>query len=205
MNDNIMTLYQILTDDIKNGKKLQWQVLYYSLLAFAALLALQTYLTGITNNIFITIWLWRVVILLLAIFIYWLSAYMLLDTQKWLCIYRMRIEVIREQKDLPPKLKEKFGYFKKIGGDKEDYYRFSRYLYSAPISFIILGAFGPIFITLLFFNDLFRCYQATIFCMVLITEISIFIWRFNKSSKETEDAKAELEVIKKELEKKGNT
>lgn len=96
-NEELRLLYQITVDDIKYAKSRQWLTTYYVLLTFAVIIGFYILPEpDVDSEIFVT-WYQKLWLLIPAFGINALGIYHVMDTQKRLCGYRMRLTAIKEE------------------------------------------------------------------------------------------------------------
>lgn len=166
--EDLRMLYQISIDDIKVAKGRQWATIYYTLLTFGAIIGFY----ALTKGFFIyACWPQRLCLLVPAYLVNLLGMFHLVDTQKCLCEYRMRLRAIKEGFTI----KAKKVLDITVNGEKEEkkYYGFGYYFWTLVFPFIFLMAIGMFYITwLLLYKDFS---MAWIILIVLLFETVAFL------------------------------
>ena len=93
-NEELRLLYQITIGDIENAKRRQWSIVYYILLSFAALIGFYSVTKA---NFIYDCWYQKLCLLLPTLFVNFFGIYLLMDFQKNMCKYRMRLCEIGEE------------------------------------------------------------------------------------------------------------
>jgi len=156
-NAELRLLYQICIDDIEHTKSRQWATIFYVLLALAATVGFYN-LTRTQFNYLC--WNQKFLLLIPAFFISLLGMWILMDAQKSLCVYRMRILAIMKKfgKDAQgileiPNVSLEQNIYRLLGGKEGDYPSFDRYFWFMVFPFILLMMTGLFFVALLLLTD----------------------------------------------------
>jgi hypothetical protein len=142
--EELKLLYQITVDDIKYAKRLLWTIGYSILLGYSAIIGFRGFIN--IQHIapcFTQKLIYIMSILFLAIFINILGIYQLMEIQKTLSVYRMRLTAIKLS--LGDKFQKIIEVSNEFKGDAENYYSYNRYG-SWILQFIILFAVGIYFV-----------------------------------------------------------
>jgi hypothetical protein len=134
----LRVLFQIITDDIKYAKRLQWTVTYYVLVTYAAIIGFVELLNSSLP------WrepLYSSLILFPAFGINLLGMWHLMDMHKHLSFYRRRLNEI--EKKFEPVTRKILDI---TDEPKEKYESYTRYFWSLTLPFIILTTLGLFYV-----------------------------------------------------------
>lgn len=185
-NAELRLLYQISTEDIKYAKSRQWATTYYVLLTFAAIIGF--YSLPKSELIFGT-WYQKLWLLIPAFGINVLGIYHVMDTQRSLCGYRMRLVAINQEFGARTR-----GVFDIPAEHEKRYYSYGRYFLSLSLLFMLLMMLGVFFVVCLLLHNKWSVRSS--FELVLAVEVisgSIF---FCLNWRKVEKAKEKLEKLK---------
>lgn len=191
-DEELRTLFSIITDDIKYAKRHQLAITYYVLLSYAAIIG---FYILIRSELRYLPWYHNLWLLLPALFINILGMYHIMDTQKCLCTYRMRLKAIKSRFErlsqsvlnisteetslIRAGLAEVLKFFNLTNASKRikkiEYYRFSRYFWDLAFPFIVFMILGLFYIAWLILND--NLSSCLIFLLVLLAN-AIFFFPF---------------------------
>lgn len=148
-NSEILWFAGVVLDDIKTAKRQTWAITYYVLLTYAAVVGF----IGLGNNsnaVLGNFWFRLLALCFPSYFINILGNYHLLDTCRWLSIYRIRLTMLKNKMD--PFTIKVFDidsrHFPKIAGGKGlGYLKFYRYFWNLHFWFIVLLNIGSVCVT----------------------------------------------------------
>jgi len=189
---DLRMLYQTSVDDIKYAKSRQWATTYYVLLTFAAIIGFYTLIKPeCAHACWIQYLTYSLLVLLPAFAINVLGMYHVMDTQKYLCLYRMRLTAISEA--FEKIAKSVFDIRFEEEREQKHYYGYDRFFISLVLPFIILMLMGVLYIGWLLFNDKWYLWMP-IFMALILGDYLLFRYFFSKLNKPAvEKVKGKLE------------
>jgi len=178
------SLYQITVEDIRYAKNRQWSVIYYSLLTFAAITGF--YLSTKEQVFDYTSLAPKLALLIPAFGISIFAMWLLMETQKCLCEYRMRLEAIGSKL---PEYKSLMDI--SSGRNKKKRHSYSRYFWDLVFPFIILIVVGTLYMTWLLFGKALDSLLRGLF-LVTLAEAIFFFFFYECNTCKVKQAKEKL-------------
>jgi hypothetical protein len=193
-NSELIMLFQVITDDIKNLRRQQWTATYYILLTYAAIIGFYSLKSINTSSLAPPL------LSIVALGMNLLGLWYVMDTNKNLCFYRMRLTRIKE--NFVEVAKEILD-IRTTAQEDERYVSFRYYFIPLTLSFIALLFVGLLFVICLVFHDKWcdQYWLHWIFFILCTFCIELFFFRYLycKFSREVDEKIEELKAKKKLL------
>lgn len=147
-SEEFIWLAEATVEDIRFAKRHTWALTYYVLLTHAAIITLYVLIYKNVNSVFQNfpkeMWVDSVLFWLPSYVINLVGNYHLLDINRSLSFYRIRLSILKNKMGKPTK--EVFDVYT---GEDENYFKFTRYFWRLTFFFILLLNLSSLFILLM--------------------------------------------------------